>query len=123
MWFGPETYPLSIPFSEAQATPATPPPVLLAMTEFAHRFIQEMEVRGARVILTFIPSPNGDRKQAEELASRLNLPLIAPTLTGLDTVDNSHLSPRSAERFTAAFVAELERMLMAEPTRSLPGSS
>jgi hypothetical protein len=123
MWFGPETYPLSIPFSEARVTPATPPQVLLAMTDFAHRFVQEMEARGARVILTYIPSPDGDRKQAEELASRLDLPLIAPTLTGLDTVDNSHLSPRSAERFTTAFVAELERMLRAEPPRSSPGSS
>jgi hypothetical protein len=122
-WFGPETYPLSIPIPESPPAPATPDRVLLAMTDFARPFVREMEARGARVILTFIPSPYGDRKQAEVLASSLNLPLIAPTLTGLDTIDTSHLSPRSAERFTDAFVAELERMLLSEPARPSPGRS
>jgi len=80
----------------------------------AKAFLEECTRRGARLVLTFVPSPLGHREQAEALASELGLPLVSPVLDGLESYDGSHLTAASATRFTKAFLEDLGSIL-AEP--------
>ena len=103
--------------------PLPPPPADPASTErpgVAARFQAELEARGARVLLTYVPTPDGSRQPAENVAARLGVPLLAPELPGLETFDDSHLTPQSSERFTAAFLEELGRELEQRPLSSRP---
>lgn len=77
------------------------PETLAAALAFLHR----MRGRGAEVVLTHIPGGITSRKQVEQLAGKLGLPLLAPEVTGLNTCDGSHLDEPSARRFCRAFLA------------------
>ncbi len=110
-WLGPAAYPSAVPFRESDDAPPVPPQCL----EVARRFKEEMDARGTRIVLTFVPSPAGCRSYAEQFARLLGVPLVAPRLDGLETFDHSHLTPASARRFTAAFAAEFDRLLESHP--------
>ena len=79
----------------------------------ATRFKAMIESRGAQLVLTFVPTPRASRARAMAMAEHLGVPLVAPRVPGLATVDGSHLTRESAARFTDAFFAELEPLLRA----------
>jgi len=62
--------------------------------------------RGTRIVLTVIPNSRANYAHAEFLASALDVPLIAPRLSGLGVVDGVHLDAVSARRFSEAFWSE-----------------
>jgi hypothetical protein len=45
------------------------------------------------------------------LAAHLGVPLVAPIVDGLATIDRSHLSAASSWRFEQVFFAELREIL------------
>ena len=97
----------SIPPSDHGGTVEIPPEVRQSAREFRDR----LQARGAELVLTYVPSPDGNRHQAEQLAAELDLPLIAPLPDGLRTVDGSHLDADSADRFATAVFEQLKEIL------------
>lgn len=82
----------------------------LALRE-ARRFKAEMERRGTKLVFCYVSNARESRRLAEFLARELDVPLVAPRVAGLRTIDGSHLARESAERFTRAFFAELRGIL------------
>jgi hypothetical protein len=83
--------------------------------EAAKAFKRELESRGAQLILALVPSPLTSIHRAQVLASHVGVPLVAPTVDGLTTVDGSHLSTASSWRFERAFFGELGDLLRTRP--------
>ena len=77
----------------------------------AEVFKQELASRGAELVLCLVPSPSASIHRARILAAHLGVPLVAPTVDGLTTIDGSHLSAASAWRFEQEFFAELRDIL------------
>lgn len=75
------------------------------------QFISDMLPPDACIILTNTPKANDSVGTAEQLARALDLPLIAPQVPGLSTFDGSHLDRESANRWSAAFVLELQPLV------------
>lgn len=75
----------------------------------AREFQREMAQRGAKLVLTRIP-PDSD-VSAKGFARELKLPLIAPNLPGLWTIDGSHLDDESSTRFATEFLRQFSRLL------------
>jgi hypothetical protein len=69
----------------------------------ASTFLARLGVPRECVILTVVPTVNGQRAHAAALAAALGHDLVSPTLDGLATFDGSHLDDRSADRWGAAF--------------------
>lgn len=84
------------------------PPWQKRVAERVHATLVE---RGARVILTHVPSrwQTTTADGVAALADELGVEFVAPRLEGLTALDQLHLTPLSAERFSAAFLEELER--------------
>ncbi len=73
----------------------------------ATSFLAMLNVPRACVILTGIPTPAIDAEgMAAALGQRLGLPVVQPVVSGLFSLDNSHLSGASARRWSAAFLAQ-----------------
>ncbi len=83
-------------------------PYPLSPTEQAavHEFGEEMDRRGAVVVLTLVPHSGVIRARAQSVAEALEAPLVAPRLSGLSTLDGYHLDRESAVRFVTAFLEE-----------------
>ena len=69
-------------------------------------FIAKAGVPKSCVITTVSPRSNTPLMFAQALARRLGTPSVFPSVDKLVTVDDSHLDRRSAERWSAAFLAE-----------------
>ncbi len=72
----------------------------------AEAFIATSGVPKSCVILTVTPRTGTPLQFARELAARLGTPGVFPKVEGLVTIDDSHLDDDSAERWSAAFLAE-----------------
>jgi len=96
----------NIPLKEPrrQVSPLKIDPVYL---ERAELFKKEMEDRGARLVLTHVPSSVLNQAYAQALAKELQIPYVEPRLLGLNTFDQSHLTPESGDRFSKAFFKKL----------------
>jgi hypothetical protein len=77
----------------------------------AKTFKAELEGRGTALVLTWVPYRIDGRSWVRELADRLEVPVVLPPLPELEMTDGSHLDPPSAQRFSAAFLAELDPLL------------
>lgn len=77
----------------------------------ADRFLKQFNIDRRCVVLTHIPTVNGKPFIAQGIATVLGLTYIAPQLDGLFTYDNSHLQKASSERWSKAFLKELEPVL------------
>jgi hypothetical protein len=75
----------------------------------ARSFVAGMQAGGTTVLFCLVPSPETSLRTAQLLADAAGVPLVAPTLDGLETMDGSHLTTVSAHRFARAFVEELGR--------------
>lgn len=84
----------------------------------ARRLVAQLQARGAKVVLTSVPpfSPN----YALDYGEALHLPVIIPQVRRLTTLDGNHLSDASANRFSKAFLAQLERHMNGEPIPTPP---
>jgi hypothetical protein len=82
-----------------------------AEVENALAFKRQLDAMGARMVLTWVPWRVDGRRWVHELAARVEVPVITPTLRELTTVDGSHLDPASARRFAEAFLEELPPLL------------
>ena len=92
--------PSDVAVDSIKQTPRADPYTL----HLAKEFEQEMTARGTRMVLTWVPtSPNLPRP----LVRLADVPIIVPRLTGLHTVDGSHLDIPSARRFCAAVLDKL----------------
>lgn len=89
-------------------TPPRPDEVQVAQQEVqvAQQVVSELRSRGARVVFTYVPSPNTALAPSQELARRVGVEEIAPSDAGLMYVDGSHLDSSSAERFTERFLEQ-----------------
>ncbi|MDO8607353.1 MAG: hypothetical protein Q7R40_12525 [Phaeospirillum sp.] len=74
----------------------------------ARAFKAFVEARGACLVLTHIPTPTYSPQVAARLAQDLGLPDLTPTVTGLTSMDGTHLSLDGAERWSTGFLALLE---------------
>ena len=70
----------------------------------AREFLNHLPLPRACVILTTVPTVHGRDATASAVAAALGMPLYTPPIEGLQTFDESHLDPRSAERWSSAFL-------------------
>jgi hypothetical protein len=77
----------------------------------AEGFKRDVEALGARLVLIVVPSPDASIHRAEALAAHLGVPLIAPRVEKMATIDGSHLSPASSWRFEQALLPALREHL------------
>jgi len=73
----------------------------------ANQFIDHRSLRRDCVLLTVTPKTKTPTRYALALSQRLQLPLIAPQLDGLVTIDHSHLDQQSALRWSTAFMGSI----------------
>lgn len=74
----------------------------------ADRFAAELAQRGARLVLTRVPTPVAmPGAGPAEVARRLRVPLVAPEIPGPTSADQSHLDAASAHDWTRAFLDAL----------------
>jgi hypothetical protein len=100
-----KTRPTGIHWRKAPISPAEPE------IQNAKAFKAELESRGARLVLTWVPSRIDGRHWVRRLAEEVGVPAIVPVLPELQTIDGSHLDLPSARRFSEAFLAELDPLL------------
>lgn len=76
-------------------------------TRHAQRFMQALEIDASCLVITASPRTDTPETYAKQLAENLGSPFVAPTIDGLKTIDDYHLDPDSAQRWSAAFLEEL----------------
>jgi hypothetical protein len=84
----------------------------------ARRLVGKLQIPPACVVITNVPSEEQGPGVARYLAQQLGWTLIDPPRDRLATFDRSHLTPTSARRWTADYLAALEPTLR----RCIPAS-
>jgi hypothetical protein len=69
----------------------------------ALQFVSRLPVNRDCVILTMVPTVGTKYATAAAIATRLQLPFIAPQIAGLGTFDGTHPDSESAQRWSEAF--------------------
>lgn len=100
----------TIPVSDLQPSPLDDAAVEKYVSN-AEAFLRKLSVDRRCVVLTFVPTVKGKPFIAQRIAARLDTPFIAPQLDALFTSDGSHLDTKSSERWSQAFLTELEPVL------------
>jgi hypothetical protein len=78
----------------------------------AGKFAARAGVSPECIILTGVPSLiNNSEAVAAEIANAANLQVVLPHVDGLSTLDMSHLSAESAERWSSAFIEKMAPVL------------
>lgn len=73
----------------------------------ARAFKAELDGRGARLVLTFVPTPSDDGGNPVALGAMLGVPVVGMDVDGLTSHDGSHLSEESAVFWSRRLVQEL----------------
>lgn len=79
--------------------------------DLARSFKKSVEATGARLIFALVPGRDVSLTHAQILADLVGVPLVAPDVPGLRTMDASHLTDESAARYAAVFFQHLDRVL------------
>lgn len=79
--------------------------------ELARAFKATVEEAGATLIFALIPGRDVSLTAAQMLADELGVPLVAPRVEGLRSMDASHLTDASAARYASAFFRALDPVL------------
>ncbi|MFN7978022.1 MAG: hypothetical protein U0P30_07795 [Vicinamibacterales bacterium] len=91
-----------------QPTPLDGPGVGRDEARGADAFLAELQARGARLVLTHVPTPVPmPGAGAAETARRLGVPLIVADIPAPTSADHSHLDSASAHDWTRAFLDQL----------------
>jgi hypothetical protein len=80
--------------------------MLASYTALGNKFLPSLSADRACTILTIVPTVKTGVGTAKAIAAALSLNLVAPRLAGLNTFDQVHLDPESAQRWSAAFFEE-----------------
>jgi hypothetical protein len=109
-WIWEQTYHARKPVEIGR--PKQPALATASQLKVAKRFLRLFPVRRRCVILTAVPNDQNDwAPYAKDLAARLGVKFVAPAIDGLATFDGNHLDPRSAVRWSAAFLAEARAVI------------
>ena len=100
----------STPVSELPQTPGDDA-TIIAFAANAKAFLSRLHIDRRCIVLTYIPIAKGKPFIAQGIAARLGTPFITPQLASLSTFDGSHLDTASSERWSKAFLTELEPIL------------
>ncbi len=79
--------------------------------ELARAFKDEVEARGARLIFVLVPGRDVSLTHAQMIADATGVPLVAPEVPGMRTMDGSHLTDESAAVYAQAFFQHLDPVL------------
>lgn len=99
--------------ADGHTVPSLPPSKEAASwtLDAARAFKAELDERGSRLVLTFVPTPTPETREAADVAQALNVPFAVPLIEGLTSYDQSHLTEDSATIWTERFVRELSPFL------------
>ena len=89
----------------------TPTPDLASQREVARKFRSHLAVPDPCVIITLTPSPSPTGFFAETIAHELNATYVVPSLNGYHTIDDVHLAPEDAERWSAEILGRAKDTL------------
>ena len=78
--------------------------------EIARQLNSELEQRGAHLVLAIVPYTGTQTGHLDLLGEELDVPVIIPDFTGLQTADGSHLTPQSAEQASLDIWRQLEAL-------------
>ncbi len=92
-----------------ESRPLHEPPLADREIQAARRFKAAMDGRGARLVLTYVPTSRPLGGGPALFANLLGVPFVMATPPGLRTEDDDHLDEPSAVAWSQAFVGELER--------------
>ncbi|HVY33572.1 MAG TPA: hypothetical protein VG960_04040, partial [Caulobacteraceae bacterium] len=89
-------------------------------------FLAKVPVRRSCIILTGVPNPQVDAEgMAAAIGKIVGTSVVAPHVSGLSTVDQSHLNAPSAARWSEAFLAAaaptIDACLAADRAATSPG--
>lgn len=98
------------PVSEKKKVPRDDESIT-AFSANAEVFLSRFSVDRRCVVLTYVPTVDSTPFIAKGMAERLGTRYIAPQLASLTTFDGAHLDTASSERWSAAFLKELEPVL------------
>lgn len=79
--------------------------------QLAAAFKEAVQSRGGRVIFVLVPGRDVSLTHAQLLADMVDVPLVAPDVPDLRTMDGSHLTEESAARYAAVFFQHLDPIL------------
>lgn len=77
----------------------------------ARAFKEAVEAAGARLIFVLMPGRDVSLTHAQMLADMLQVPLVAPEVEGLRTMDGSHLTDESAARYAPILFQHLDPVI------------
>jgi hypothetical protein len=84
----------------------------------AQAFKADLERRGSRLVFCLVPSPDSPRARAFALGAAVGVPVVAPVPEDPQTIDGSHLTEESAERFSNLLLSELAPIVQREALAS-----
>ena len=79
--------------------------------QLARAFKESVEAAGARLVFVLVPGPEVSLTHAKMLADAIAVPLVAPEVPDLRTMDGSHLTDESAARYAAVLFQYLDPVL------------
>ncbi len=79
--------------------------------QLAKAFKDAVEATGAQVIFALVPGRDVSLTHAQMLADMVGVPLVAPDVPDLRTMDGSHLTDDSAARYASVFFQHLDPVL------------
>lgn len=79
--------------------------------QLARAFKESVEATGATVIFVLVPGRDVSLTHARLLADAVGVPLVAPDVPDLRTMDGSHLTDESAARYASVFFQHLDPVL------------
>lgn len=79
--------------------------------QLARAFKDAVEAAGGRVIFALVPGRDVSLTHAQMLADLVGVPLVAPDVADLRTMDGSHLTDESAARYASVFFQHLDPVL------------
>ncbi len=77
----------------------------------ARRLVEKLGIAPGCVVVTNVPADEDLRGLARYIGTNLGLTTIDPQLPDIATFDHAHLTPRSAQAWTGAFLHDLEPVL------------
>jgi hypothetical protein len=104
------------PFQDSLPSPvalANDTSLATAYSVNAERFLAALHVDRRCVVVTLVPDGYSSESLARLIASRIGATFIAPHVDRLGSSDGSHLDTPSGERWSAAFLADLDPVLRA----------
>ena len=79
--------------------------------QLARSFKEAVEAAGARLVFVLVPGRDVSLTHAQALADAVSVPLVAPEVPDLRTMDGSHLTDDSAARYAPVFFQQLDPVL------------